>query len=216
MSRRRPTAAGVVSELWLVDGSAPTRQHTTVRVWWSRVGLGVRFDAEDDDPWATLTGHDQPLWQEEVVELFFAPGVETPREYFEIQVNPLGAVFDARVTSPHGDRREMTVDTSWHCAGIEVRAEGTPRGWSAEVLLPWSGLGIGEKPPRFWRANFYRIDRPRDARPVELGCWSPTLTDPGDFHRPARFGVLELDGLGGGAVGSGPVIEGVPRLVVPS
>jgi hypothetical protein len=48
-------------------------------------------------------------------------------------------------------------------------------------------------PPRRWRANFYRIERPRGGRP-ELSCWSPTFTDPPDFHRPERFGVLELDG----------------------
>ena len=46
--------------------------------------------------------------------------------------------------------------------------------------------------PDTWRANLYRIERPRDAAP-EYSCWSPTLTDPADFHKPARFGVLRLE-----------------------
>jgi hypothetical protein len=42
-----------------------------------------------------------------------------------------------------------------------------------------------------WRANFYRIERPHDAEP-EFSCWSPTMSDPADFHKPAYFGVLEI------------------------
>ena len=43
-----------------------------------------------------------------------------------------------------------------------------------------------------WRGNFYRIERPHDAEP-EFSGWSPTMTDPADFHKPAYFGILELE-----------------------
>ena len=63
---------------------------------------------------------------------------------------------------------------------------GTERqDWWAELSIPW------EKPSKIWRANFYRVERPRDGAP-EFTCWSPTLTNPADFHKPARFGLLEL------------------------
>ncbi|HEY6323364.1 MAG TPA: hypothetical protein VJA16_17615 [Thermoanaerobaculia bacterium] len=62
---------------------------------------------------------------------------------------------------------------------------------ATEPALPAGSRPAAGQPPRRWRANFYRIERPRGS-PPELSCWSPTLTEPADFHRPDRFGVLEL------------------------
>ncbi|MEZ4835614.1 MAG: hypothetical protein R2873_27085 [Caldilineaceae bacterium] len=61
--------------------------------------------------------------------------------------------------------------------------------------LPWMAIAPAREKPAVWRANFYRIERPREGRsvhPTEFSCWSPTLTEPADFHRPARFGILTL------------------------
>ena len=172
------------------DGGAPR--------WPTRVGLGfdgnrleIDFDCTDDDPWGTLEQRDAPLWTEEVVEVFLAPGAATPREYFELEVSPLGALFDARVHSPHGDRRGMVVDPDWDCPGLEWRAAARPGGWTATLRLPLAPLCGGAPPPRLWRINFFRIERPRPGAP-EHSAWSPTGVAPADFHRPARFGRLEL------------------------
>ena len=58
--------------------------------------------------WAVgaLLGHDEPIWKEDVFEVFVAPQGLTP--YFEIEVNPLGTTFDARIDSPDGERATMT------------------------------------------------------------------------------------------------------------
>lgn len=151
--------------------------------------LHVRFDCDDADPWATHTGHDAPLWEEEVVEIFLAPGGGDPRSYVEIEVNPLGAVFDARVSNPDGRRDTMTVDLSWDPSGLAARVRrDPPRGWTAEISLPWAD--VADVPPGgVWRANFFRIKRPRSGA-AEFTCWSPTLADPPDFHRPTCFGRL--------------------------
>ena len=63
--------------------------------------------------------------------------------------------------------------------------------WWAIFVIPWTALGVSGALPRTWRANFYRIERPRQGV-TEFSCWSPTLTEPADYHKPARFGVLEL------------------------
>ena len=52
--------------------------------------------------------------------------------------------------------------------------------------IPLAPMADGEKG---WRANFYRIDR---GDPDEYSAWSPTGADPPDFHRPDRFGLLNL------------------------
>jgi len=152
--------------------------------------LSVRFRAHDPAPWATLRERDADLWTEEVVELFIAPGRSTPKHYFEIEVNPLGTIFDARIESPHGDRSGMRIDRNWSCEALEVDSRfDSERGvWQTTMALPWRALAA-DSDERFWRLNLFRIDRPA-GRPTAFSAWSPTLVSPADFHRPERFGFL--------------------------
>lgn len=158
-----------------------------MRVGFRDTALVVRFDGRDEGTVATLRGRDEPLWTEDVYEVFLSPS-DPPTEYFEFEVNPLGALFDARVESPDLARRTMRVDASWNLAGFTGRSRVRPGRWSAVVTIPLAPLapaGI----PRTWRANFFRVDR---GGAEEFSAWSPTLADPPDFHAAARFGFLEL------------------------
>ena len=175
------------------EDAAVPEQATAVRLAHDESALFLRFDCDDRDIWATEVNRDAPLWEEEVVELFIAPGVSDPDAYVEIEVNPLGTVFDARVANPDGRRDTMRVDASWNASGLDV-VVSRPKtaAWRVDVVVPWSDLCIGP-PPRLGRANYGRIERPRDAVP-EFSCWSPTKVSPPDFHKPACFGRLILDG----------------------
>jgi len=174
------------------DGADPL-QATAVRLAYDDVALLLRFDCDDRDIWATHSRRDAPLWEEEAVELFVAPGEDDPSEYVEIEVNPLGAIFDARITNPQGRRESMRVDADWNAAGlVAVVVRRSPGTWTAQLEIPWIDLCDGAPPP-VWRANFFRIERPRDGD-HEFSCWSPTLADPPDFHKPSFFGRLVLDG----------------------
>ena len=177
----------------LADGSGPARRATRVRVVADRDALWTRFDSEGGDPWATLDARDAALWTQEVVEIFLAPGGATPAVYYEFEVNPRGALFDARVSNPSSRRDDMLVDASWNCAGM-ARCAWVDEGgssWSALLRIPWSSVAEGPR-PTLWRANFFRIDRPRDG-PAEFAAWSPTFTSPADFHKPAFFGLLRVE-----------------------
>jgi Carbohydrate-binding family 9 len=167
------------------DGSPP-RLGTTVRVGAREGALLVRFDGRDRGVVATLTRRDDPIWKEDVFEVFLSPG-DPPAVYYEFEVNPLGALFDARIESPDGRRETMSVDVSWNCPGLSARVRRREGLWSAVLKIPLAPMAPGGA--LAWRANFYRIDRgERD----EYSAWSPTLADPPDFHRPDRFGFLEL------------------------
>jgi len=166
------------------DGSPP-RLATAVRVGARDGALLVRFDGRDREVVATLTRRDDPLWKEDVFEVFLSPG-DPPAVYYEFEVNPLGALFDARVESPQGRRDTMTVDVSWNCPGFSARVRRREGAWSAVLRIPLAPMADGMKA---WRANFYRIDR---GDPDEYSAWSPTGADPPDFHRPDRFGFLTL------------------------
>jgi hypothetical protein len=167
-------------------GEAP-RLSTALRVGLRGGDLCVRFDGRDDGVVATLTERDGPLWKEDVFEVFLSPE-DPPRTYYELEVNPLGTLFDARVSSPDLARATMRVETAWDCAGFAARVTRGPGRWSASLRIPLGALCAGD-PPALWRANFYRIDR---GAADEYSAWAPTLEDPPDFHVPERFGTLRL------------------------
>jgi cellulose/xylan binding protein with CBM9 domain len=176
------------------DGAAPA-QPTTVRACWDDAALYVRFDCADRDAWGAYRRHDDPIYEEEVVEVFLAAGEADPIDYFEFEVSPTGIAFDAAVHNPTSRRAEMRIGREWDCPGLRWQAgrAGQADDWWATLAIPWAAVSPAPAaPPRRWRANFYRIERPRDGTSPEFSAWSPTLGRPADFHRPARFGRLEL------------------------
>ena len=164
-------------------GAAPA-QRTLVRMAHDGTEWRVLFHCEDRDPWATLTERDAPLYTEETVEIFFDP-VGDLESYFEIETNPLGTLLDLVFRR---SRSGYKGDRAWDCAGLRVLAKTGAGFWAAEFAIPFAS--VTDRPPREWRVNFCRIDRPsRDGSlPRELTAWSPPLRD--SFHTPERFGVV--------------------------
>jgi hypothetical protein len=182
-----------ITPLYLADGSGPAIQQTRVRVCFDERALYVRFDCDDRDIWGTYTKRDEPIYDEEVVEVFVAAGEAAPIQYFEFQVSPNEVLFDATIYNPASTREHLKWDATWQCPGLRWMAQrdDAKNCWWGAFAIPWASITADGKIPSVCRANFYRIERPRDAE-TEYSCWSPTLTDPADFHKPARFGFLEF------------------------
>jgi hypothetical protein len=193
---RRDETLALGSLVSSVDGTAPALS-TEVKLTWQQSRLVVEFEVEETSPWGTYRERDSPIWQEEVVEVFLAPGFDPPTAYYEIELSPLGTVFDAVVWNPQGDRTDFRVDPSWDCPGLETEVELRPenRRWWARISVPWHALlAPGQPTPSYWSGNFYRIARPRPGTGglTVFAAWSPTGIAPPDFHRPAAFGILRL------------------------
>jgi len=186
-------AAVTLPPLILADGSQPALQQTVTHVCYNGQALFVRFDCADRDIWGTYTQRDEAIYDEEVVEIFLAPGEATPINYYELEISPNGVLLDVLAYNPTGDRAQLALDFSWDCPGLRSAAQrqDAQNQWQAVLALPWASIGAPDNLPSLWRANFYRIERSRDAD-SEFSCWSPTLINPADFHRPAYFGYLEL------------------------
>jgi hypothetical protein len=184
----------VLSPFILADGSREARQQTTVRLCHTSQFLFVRFDCQDRDIWGNYTRRDDPIYNEEAVEVFIAPKDVDPTEYYEFEVSPNGVLFDARIHNPEGrNTPQMTGDLTWDCPGIkwDARRDDHLQQWWAMLAIPWQSLTSSTNLPKTWRANFYRIERPHDEA-AEFSCWSPVMTPVPDFHRPAHFGVLRI------------------------
>lgn len=171
-----------------IAGRAP-EQKTAVRCAWNETEWRVLFECEDANPWATLQKRDDPLYQEETVEIFLDPLADLGG-YFEIEVNPLNTVLDLVFRKSISGYKS---DKAWDCDGLQSTVLRTAGGWSAEIAIPFSSVTdhtpkLGEE----WRVNFCRIDRPKGVPGPdrELSAWSPPFRN--NFHTPERFGVVEF------------------------
>lgn len=177
-----------------IDGATP-RLATSVAVWFDDDYLTVLFSGADDHIEATYRNHDDPLYEQDVVELFLAP--DGPTRYFELEVSPRGTLFDARIDSPDGVRATMHADRGWTCEGLyaavrTITESDGARPFDILVRVPFFALerstpGDGET----WRANFFRIDR-HPSHGSEFTAWHPTMKNPADFHVAAAFGTLRF------------------------
>ncbi len=180
------------------SGGAP-RQRTEVRLLWDDAYLYVAFHCEDRDIWGITTERDQPIYEQEVVEVFLdddSDGVG----YVEIEVSPLNAVLDLFMLNREDVRKGLW---DWNSSGLRTavvvdgdpyRRETEDRSWTVELAIPFADmLTAPHIPPHdgdSWRANFYRIDRAEDGD--EYSAWSPTYRR--NYHTPARFGRLLFSG----------------------
>ncbi|HSY48043.1 MAG TPA: carbohydrate-binding family 9-like protein [Thermoanaerobaculia bacterium] len=172
-----------------IDGEPP-RLETSVAAYYDDEVLTIVFRAEDDEEVvATYLGHDEPLWREDVVEVFLAPNGLTP--YFEIEVNPLGTTFDARIDSPDGIRATMTTDRAWTCDGLFAALLREGRAWHIVIRVPFASLGAAPRSGDEWRGNLYRIDRSA-AHGDDFSAWQPTGKTPPDFHVASAFGAFRF------------------------
>ena len=189
-------AVPALSPFILADGSGPAQQQTCVRMCHDFRTLYVYYECEDWDIWGTYRQRDEPIYDEEVVEVFIAAGEADPVRYYEFEISPHGVLFDARIYNPTSERHRMVVDEAWDCEGIRWHAErrDADQRWWASLAIPWGSIRPPCRLPPIWRADFFRIERPHDG-PPEFSCWSPTMTEPADFHKPAFFGTLVLAGI---------------------
>ena len=176
------------------DGGAP-RLATCVAAYHDGETLSILFSGTDDHRVANYLAHDEPLYEEDAVEVFLAP--ERLTEYFEIEVSPRGTTFDARIESPDGVRQTMRGDLAWDCDGLfagvrtVIESSGTMT-VDTIIRLPFAALGRSRpEAGETWRGNFFRIDR-HPSEGDEFSAWQPTMKSPADFHVAAAFGRLRF------------------------
>jgi Carbohydrate-binding family 9 len=183
----------------------PAPQETTARLLWDENNLYLIFQLKDSDIRATMTERDKGLFVEEVIELFVDANGDS-LNYQEIEVNPLGTIFDLNI-----GKAFVKHDSAWDAEGMltAVKVDGEvssdvrkgeeagpgstadTTGWSVEMAIPWKNfMEARNLPPKdgdCWRANLYRCD---NWPGKTYDAWNPTMTEKPNFHIPAAFGRI--------------------------
>lgn len=180
-------------------GSKPIAQKTEIEIARSSDGLDFIFHCFDD-PYVgcnKFMNHNEPLWQQEVLEIFIAAGDFAPSRYLEFQINPNNAVFLANVFNPDGiglnnELQMLNPDSYSICNQASIGQNNDS--WSGAFSLPFDLLG-GES--EVFRMNIYRIIRTAPLQNSEWRCsidnsifatWQPlnNILKPA-FHQSSSF-----------------------------
>lgn len=176
------------------DGRRTVRR-TVARLVRDDQALYVAFDCEDPDVWGTYLKRDDPLYGEEVVEIFLDADGDG-RTYQELEVSPRNVLFDAYFPARR-EGMELGYDAQ---ASSAVQVRGTlddradrDRGWSVELRIPFAALShVPRSPPGAgdrWRFNLYRLEQLAPGH-IEGQAFSPLGVR--DFHHLPRFGWLDF------------------------
>jgi len=192
-------------EVMLVETNTggPVPLKSTLRLLWDDEYLYAAFYCEDPDAWANFTEEDDPMWSEEVVELFIDPD-GNGYNYYEHEINPINQKVDLFIINA-GKRLDGKIKAwkDWDFSGIKsavyVEGDGRKAGtsdkyWTVEVAVPfedlWEMSAIPPSDGDMWRFNAYRIERgtPDDRNDDFYAAFSPTYR--GSFHTPWQFGKI--------------------------
>lgn len=142
--------------------TAPPRG--SVRILWDAQFLYVGFECSDDDVWSFSSKDDEMLCTGDVVELFLKPSREA-NVYYEFNIAPNGALFDARYPSRGAGGVER--GKAWSSgAQIATRVDGTDgddqdfdKGYCVEMKIPWASFREGAPAPdAIWTFGAFRFD----------------------------------------------------------
>lgn len=207
------------------DSRPRPRFRTRAKMLWDADYFYVAADMEEPDLWGTLTERDSIIYNDDDFEVFVDPDGDT-QLYCELEVNPLGTVFDLMLPRTYRDGGPPII--AWDIAGLRlaVDARGTVNhpgdrddGWTVEIAIPWKILreaAPGKRPPRpgeQWRVNFSRVEwqvEAKDGRsvkrvdastgkalPADNWVWSPQGVV--DIHMPERWGYVQFSDVQSGA-----------------
>lgn len=151
--------------------------------------LYVQWSSIDEEIIANYENCNDPLWQEDVVEIFIATTDSYPLKYYEFEVSPKSKLFFCDITNANGDCSSLGDEFS-DCAAAEYGASLTANGWDAWFKIRLDIIGRGQPQTRYL-INVLRVDYTTNA-PIRYLTWQPTYADPACFHKPAYFQEIIL------------------------
>jgi hypothetical protein len=178
------------------EGGGEVKGAAHARLLWDDSNLYAFIQVDDPDVASQYRAQDDPLWKEDVVELFIDAD-RNRRGYVELQVNPRNAHFDAwfpetRAQANHPEWTSKMKSAVVVRGTLDERGD-QDQGWDAEIAIPLAdvkGADAAMKvtiPPAVgdsWRLNAVRVDKPADGK-LTASSWSAIPI--ADFHALGRM-----------------------------
>ncbi len=166
-------------------------RHATAKLLWSETALYVRFRANQTEPLVisetpNLKSKTKGLWDRDVCEIFVAPNLKEPNNYFEFEIAPNGEWIDLEIHRMN-DKRETDFDYN---SGMESAARIETGKVSMAIKIQWKAFGKTPKVNDVWKGNLFRCVGSGETRGYL--AWSPTETETPNFHVPEAFGEFEF------------------------
>jgi hypothetical protein len=159
------------------------RLRTNVKAVWTSELVCFRFECEDDHIVASYKLRDEPLYEEDVVEIFIDE-VGDGHHYQEYEVSPHNILFDALIENDLAG--SIQINLKWNAAGIQTAvSQVSKNSYVYSINIPHSVFSTAPHCGLEWRVNFYRIDDDLQGN-RHYSAWSPTGIL--NFHMPSHFG----------------------------
>lgn len=145
--------AMVMANYLIPEGGGPAREQTTLRLLWDDENLYVHFIAYDTDMQATYTDRLEPIWEEDVAELFLQPDANGD-SYHQFEVTPSGIMLALAIANTRqgtlADRADW--DSGARCAARAVGSVNDPSDtdefYKVVLAVPFKNLKFaGSKAP---------------------------------------------------------------------
>ncbi|MEO0469493.1 MAG: carbohydrate-binding family 9-like protein [Bacteroidota bacterium] len=195
----------------------PYRQ-TRVKMLWDETYFYVAAEMEEPHLWATYDQRDMVIFHENDFEVFIDPDGDT-HNYYELEINALGTIWDLLLTKPYRDGGKPIDDwdihgllSAVHCNGSINDPSDQDQGWSVELAFPWKSLEEVARhagPPNVsevWRVNFSRVHwgikaedgpyqkekDPQSGKPLAEYNWVWTPQGVIAMHEPEKWGFVQF------------------------
>ena len=185
LSKKEWVSAEKVSLVDVVTGEKPS-QKTTAMLLWDENYLYVAFDCIDDYIMSSMIDYNQPLYDEDVVEIFIDDDGDK-RTYLEIEVNPNNAVLHYEVHNKGSYKISFARIEQTIISAVKKEKGRT----TYEIAIPTNEFLNPIKSGVKWHFNLYRIDRGNDGFD-EYTAFSPTGEV--NYHHPECFATIEFAG----------------------
>jgi hypothetical protein len=162
-------------------------EETVVQACWDSHALYVRFECVDTYSVSDFTNRDDPLFEQDVVEIFIDADGEG-RRYAEIVVSPNNVVFDAMITHHNMDEPlEFHINREWETNNLATTVEFKTNQRIYTIQIPFENFTRVPSDGEKWRVNLFRIDEDRSGK-RHYQAWSPTGIV--NFHVTNSFGTF--------------------------
>ncbi|HVP56570.1 MAG TPA: metallophosphoesterase [bacterium] len=166
-----------VTAFFAPDGTAMTAEPTSFYFAYDADNLYIAVrctESEMKSLAAAFKERDDPVHGEDCVGFFFEPKTGDGPVY-QIYFNPLGTVFDQKITVSNGVATKA--DPKWD-GKYTVKTRRGKDYWSIEAKIQLAALGTSGKPGKAWAVNFRRKQKRLDT----AADWQvPTGYDPRDY-----------------------------------